>query len=107
MDQNVLDEVVIPASPNWYCSTSISCSNDGYLAFAARNQVFIYDISSRHPKFKDSFQMYRERVTSVCWITGTPLIFAFGGEDGLSRVFDASKRKIVAESKKQNVSFYI
>ena len=107
MAENALDEVVIPASPNWYCSASVSCSNDGYLAFAARNQIFIYDINSRHPKFKDSFQLYRERITSVCWMRGAPFIFAFGGEDGISRVFDIDKRKVLAESKRQSVSFYI
>ena len=104
--KDVLDEVVIPASPNWYCSTATSCSGNGYLAFAARNQIFIYDISKRHPKFKDSFQIYKERITSVCWIGGNQLIFAFGGEDGIVRVLDAEKRKVIADSKRQNVRVF-
>ena len=105
-DKDASNEVVIPASPNWYCSTATSCSDNGYLAFAARNQIFIYDINKRHPKFKDSFQIFKERITSVCWMKGNQLIVAFGGEDGITRVLDVEKRKVIADSKRQNVRVF-
>ena len=103
--EQISKEGVIPASPNWYCSTATSCNNNGLLAFAARNQIFIFHIANRHPKFKDSFQFFKERLTSVCWLKENPVCLAFGGEEGIVRIFNTNERKILAESKKQNVSF--
>ena len=103
MDKPAMDEDVIPTSPNWYCSAATSCNNNGALAFAARNQIFIYDISTKYPRFKDSFQMCKDRITSVCWMRGDPFICAFGGEDEMVRILDTLQRKVVAESKKQIV----
>lgn len=102
--------LVIPASPNWYCSTASSCNNYGLVAFAARNQIFIYDISSSHISFKDSLQFSKERLTSICWLpfkNDSSNLLAAGGEDGIVRVVDLEGRKIVTESKKHNVRLFI
>lgn len=102
------NELIIPASPNWYCATATLCNNHGLYAFAAKNQIFVFDISQRHPRFINSFQFYKDRITSVCWILSektNEYMLAFGGEDGILRIFDVNSGQILGESKKQNVRF--
>eukprot|EP00795_Rhopilema_esculentum_P000325 gene325-9984_t len=97
------DELVIPASPNWYCSSAAASNDHGMYAFAARNQIYVFDITGNSPAFRKSFQLQKDRVTSLCWMasenSGRSCIGS-GGEDGVVRIIDINaSMTIVAEQK--------
>ena len=102
------DELVIPASPNWYCSSAAASNDYGMYAFAARNQIYVFDITGNTPAFRKSFQLQKDRVTSLCWIASeNPCrsCIGSGGEDGFVRIIDINASKtIVAEQKNHHVS---
>lgn len=36
-----MNEITLPASPNWYLSSIIACANDGTVVWGARNSIIV------------------------------------------------------------------
>lgn len=102
------NELTIPASPNWYCSTNAACNGNGLYGFSARSSIFVFDISGRIPVCKDVYQYHKDRVTSFCWPickNASAILLASGSEDGWVKVFSTSEKKVIGEHKKHQVLF--
>lgn len=104
---------IIPASPNWYLSNILSCSN-GYAVFGAKHSIAVLNLRTDPPVVQAHFLvcanfsikvtsvviMYTEDVTT--W-SQKPKYIGLACEDGLVRIFNVDERKIHKEHRKHKV----
>ena len=96
---------VLPASPNWYCSTVADCSLSKIYAFGARNCVYLLDVSSTTPIFEGQLAGHAERVTSVSFSKHKPhtSFLASGSDDKTVKIWDLETKLALLEHKAHNV----
>jgi len=101
-------ECVVPASPNWYCSRIVDCSEDGTTCIGAKNAIDLWDISSNSVKHVCRIDAHHERVVAVslCHATGSlPRKCCSAGEDGKVRVWNLDSRELLHEHSHHKVCF--
>ena len=98
---------VLPASPNWYCSSVADCSLNRIYAFGARNYVYLLDVSSATPVFEGQLAGHAERVTSVCFSKHKlhANFLASGSDDKTVKIWDVETKLALLEHKAHNVRF--
>ena len=96
---------VLPASPNWYCSTVADCSLSKIYAFGARNCVYLLDVSSTTPVFEGQLAGHVERVTSVGFSKDKlhTSFLASGSDDKTVKIWDLKTKLALLEHKAHNV----
>ena len=96
---------VLPASPNWYCSTVADCSLSKIYAFGARNCVYLLNVSSATPAFEGQLVGHAERVTSVGFSKHKlhASFLASGSDDKTVKIWDVETKLALLEHKAHNV----
>lgn len=104
---------IIPASPNWYLSNILSCSN-GYAVFGAKHNIAVLNLRTDPPVVQVYCQVcanFNIKVTSVVIIytedvttwSQKPKYIGLACDDGLVRIFDVEERKIHKEHRQHKV----
>ena len=96
---------VLPASPNWYCSSISDCSLTGIYAFGARSCIYLMDVNCDPPEFKGQLHGHSERVTAVSFSKHIlhAALAASGADDKVVKVWDVEVKLPVAEHRAHQV----
>lgn len=100
---------ILPASPNWYCNTIISCLN-GSCAFGGKNAIFIFDLKTKPPvcNWSHAALAFTVKITSVVLMcvngaeNGVDFV-AFGTEDGLLKILNIETKSLYKDIRKHKV----
>ncbi|EDO37184.1 predicted protein [Nematostella vectensis] len=97
-DTSDLTNYVLPASPNWYCSTGTDFSITGLYGFAAKKCVYLLDVNGPVPAFRGQFTEHTDRVSSVrfCPHALHPGLCASGADDKTVRLWDVETKGVLA-----------
>lgn len=96
--------VILPPSPNWYCSSAADCSVNGVYAFAAKSHVFLLDINSEPPSVRGQFSEHGERVSGVGCSSRATKLFASASDDKTVKIWDMNDKTVLASHNAHHVS---
>ena len=94
-------KLILPPSPNWYCSAIGDCSINGVYAFGARNCIYFFDVKEKPPTFISQITAHnvKEWVTAISWSRHElhSTLVASSSEGKTVRVWDFETKICVAE----------
>lgn len=78
-------DLILPPSPQWYCSKIIDFNTKGVVVFGARHDVFVLDASIIPPIYKAQCCLHKERISSLALNESN--ICCSASEDGKVKVW--------------------
>lgn len=78
-------DLILPPSPQWYCSKIIDFNTKGIVVFGARHDVFVLDASIIPPIYKAQCCLHKERISSLALNESN--ICCSASEDGKVKVW--------------------
>ncbi|XP_061165000.1 gem-associated protein 5-like [Saccostrea echinata] len=78
-------DLILPPSPQWYCSKIIDYNKKGIVIFGTRHDVFVLDASSVPPTYVAQCCLHKERISSVALNENN--ICCSASEDGKVKVW--------------------
>ena len=96
-------DLILPPSPQWYCSKIIDFNKKGVVVFGARHDVFVLDASVIPPTYKTQCCLHKERLSSLALNEAN--VCCSAAEDGKVKVWNVDNpAETASEHSLHNVS---
>ena len=91
-------------SPNWYLPSISSCNDDGWLAFGARNEIFLMDLKTQW--INRRLRGHEGRITSTCFLNGSLPLLASSSSDKSVIIWNYETGAVVEKYREHKVRWW-